>query len=361
MLSDAPLESDSVAQHRLHHGQHARRRMLIGQLIACADADCVGKPLDYRSPYRRLANKLTHCGRYPVVLKERETGELVVSRQLCRSRLCPTCGRIRSYRLRSELLPLVLSMDSPRLITLTLRSSADPLRSQISELLRCWSRLRRRRQSRNFLVGGFHAIEVTHNPQRDQWHPHLHIVADGRYWPQRDLSKLWESVTGGSSVVDIRAAHSRSAVIHYVTKYVTKCQTPDGLSASRLGEWCMAVQGLRMIQTWGTLHGSDVARRPRIARGRMDMVAPVVPLIEDAQHGCPIATLLLLDLHNYAPDSVIPSSSTLAARLSDWWSARLLTNGPVQCYADIPPPARVPVATLSLWTDRVLGDTHSNT
>lgn len=332
MASDHPLSSDNVFQARLHRGMHQRRRELLRDLIAQAELIEQTQPLDAGCFPRKLANKLTACGRMPTVWQDEGNGELVVSRALCRARLCPTCGRNRSEALRREILPLIREMDAARMLTLTLAGSDDPLAVQIKRLLDCWKRLRRRKIAAQYIRGGLYVVEITWNARTEQWHPHLHVVCDGQYWPQNRIADLWEEITGDSRIVDIRAVHSREHVARYVSKYVSKCHTPKGVSPARLVEWCESVHGLRMVQTFGHLHGCKVAQPPTQDRATLAHVIPLEPLLEEANHGDEEAAQLLAQLRTLTqhrppanrPGDLEPMLSKhreLAEQLRAWWAS----------------------------------------
>lgn len=81
------------------------------------------------------------------------------------------------------------------------------------------------------------------------WHAHLHVLLEAKYVPWERLRTHWEAVSGGSGVHIKRIPPS--AIIRYVTKYVTKSDMPPGdqLAASA------ALKGVRLFQPFGDWHG----------------------------------------------------------------------------------------------------------
>ena len=78
---------------------------------------------------------------------------------------------------------------------------------------------------------------------------HIHIVYEGDYLPQHELSEVWADITGDSYVVDIRGTPngmSRDRAANYVTKYITK--TKEWESA---GYQLDDLKSLRVCQSWG--------------------------------------------------------------------------------------------------------------
>lgn len=55
--------------------------------------------------------------------------------------------------------------------------------------------------------------------------------------------------------MDIRKVNSAASAAAYVAKYIGKSSDPVKLPPRKLAEYALALQGQRMIQTWGTLHG----------------------------------------------------------------------------------------------------------
>jgi len=360
MPTDAlPMRSDTPWQRRLHHGHQHHRQSLIQSLLAHADAteptmtgwDC--------HPARKLANKLVHCGRHPQVLWSGSEERIVIASSRCKARICPSCGAARSRSLRASLLPIVREMDSPRLITLTLASSDAPIREQIARLQRCWRRLRGRKAARAYLAGGLTVVEITYNAERDQWHPHLHILAEGSYWPQTSLANLWEAITGDSRIVDIRAIHDRKDAVAYVTSYVSKAQQPRHAPPHRLWEWCEAVHGLRMAQTWGCYHPRPLRVMPHDTARDLRPLAPLNMLMAAAEQGDETAAAILADLWPTAAVKPAPPDSdadggwrahhvALADRIADWWAAEHRRRSPSPLPPDRGPPTPDP-QTLIVW------------
>jgi len=233
----------------MHTGHHAARRRIIGALMDGGEAA------------EKRAGKLALCGRHPVICQDVESGELVGSQARCKARICPTCAKIRANKAARRIREALKEADDPRFLTLTLKGSDDPLADQIRHLRESFARLRRAKEWKQHVRGGVYTVEVKWGKSRGQWHPHLHCIIDGTYWQQQAISKAWETASRGSSIVDIRRVHGAEALSRYITKYIAKSSDTDGMPAARLVEWSESVHGLRMLQTFGTLHGHD--RDPR--------------------------------------------------------------------------------------------------
>lgn len=284
-------------------------------------------------------HKVGGCCHDPQVRQDDDTGEIWLTRSCCRHRLCPVCQAMRSRGLRCQVAEVCNAMNSPRFITLTLKHSDTPLKNQIDRLTNSLRKLRRQKPWLSHVNGGVYVIEVTYNPKSQTWHPHLHIIADGSYWQQKEISDLWLKVTGDSCIVDITRPHSKRHIIEYVTKYVTKTNTPENVGVSGFIEWIEAVHGLRMIQTFGNVHGVKAEKPEGRDLNRNPTILPLRALEHDAEHGDSKAAELF-DRCITAAETPIPKNDTkkadaivgaherLGHELRLWWAERMGTRGP---------------------------------
>ncbi|KKM62827.1 hypothetical protein LCGC14_1517790, partial [marine sediment metagenome] len=95
-----------------------------------------------------------------------------------------------------------------RFITLTLRINWEPLGDQVTRLMRCFARLRRRVLWKSTQFGGVAFLELKRRPHNHTWHPHVHIISEGLWIEKRDLSKAWLEITGDSFIVKVKPCDS---------------------------------------------------------------------------------------------------------------------------------------------------------
>jgi hypothetical protein len=172
----------------------------------------------------------------------------------CRSRICPLCSRQRAGEVGDHLLAIVSQMDSPRMLTLTLRSTDRPIGDELDRLVKAFRAMRQDPMWKRCVVGGVWAIEVTWSESRQQWHPHIHAVLDGSYMAQATLSSLWHKATGDSQICDIRLIHSRKSAARYIAKYCSKGADLRKFPADRIAEYAEAIASRRLYQTFGQAH-----------------------------------------------------------------------------------------------------------
>jgi len=174
--------------------------------------------------------------------------------------------------MRSNLDPL-LKDRAVRFITLTLKHDDTPLSPKLDRLLDCFDRLRRMSGWASRVTGGAAFIEVKHNDETSRWHPHLHVICTGSYFPHDDLKSLWLSVTGDSHIVDVRLVKDENTIARYVSKYLTK---PGDNQLYRnhdaLCEAIRALKGRRLVTTFGTWRGTPLLKNETLSEW-----APVMP------------------------------------------------------------------------------------
>lgn len=356
---DHPLASDNLPQVRLHRGRNQARRNLIRSLLTHADADPAPRSIDDPHPARKLAGQLTACGRFPVLTQAQGTGRICKHLACCRSRICPTCGPRRADQLRGRVERSVQQIDDARLLTLTLRSTDEPLAASLQRLREAWTKLRRRKAWKAHVRGGVSVVEVTYNARTDRWHPHLHVVLDGVYWQQKAIAAAWLDATGDSWIVDIRRVPSRRALVAYVAKYVAKASQLGRCPDRRRAEHALAMRGVRLCQPFGSLHGSMPKDSPPDDEPGHDALIPVEPLVCDAEAGDRRARQLVralrLLLADRVPDDpgdlrerVLARHRSVARRLRTWWSLRKIGH----CHE--PPPVDRDTLRLPRHGDRTL-------
>lgn len=218
----------------------------------------------------------------------------------CHDRWCLPCGQERS-RVIAHNVRERLHVQKTRFVTLTLRSDREPLQYLLDHLYASFTRLRRTRLWSNTQQGGVAFCEIKWSAKNERWHPHLHILTEGRYIAKEALSKAWRKATGDSFIVDVRKVSSADRAISYVVKYASKphdasiWRIPD-----RLAEAMLAMRGRRLCLTYGTWRGVKLTDVPE--SGTWTPIAPLADLLLQARAGDPAAAQIISSL----PGSSIP-------------------------------------------------------
>lgn len=355
---------DTKLQSRIHAPHRHTRDRTIAALYSATNGYRADEWDEVQVHADKCVSKLCNCGRYAAVYQDDASGELIQSQALCKHRLCPKCNAIRANRMSEAIHGHLEKLNSPRMLTLTLDHTDDPLKDQVKHLYDSYRRLRRSKAYQAKIKGGVAVCEIKWSRDDNAWHPHLHVLVDGVFWEQAQISRAWEIASNGSKIVDIRMIHDRSKAGRYVSKYVAKVGDIDGVPMDRVAELAHALHGLRMVQTSGSLYGATNNKKKEVRDEPLQFVAPLGPVVDAAESG-DIEAKNALDAVGEAlrgqrsagTDGLSPDDeqrSRQAARvLWHWWHVQTENRND----ADRPPPKnpdeldRVSDRSLWLWQE----------
>lgn len=210
----------------------------------------------------------------------------------CHDRLCPACGESRSRVVQRNLHGFVGKRPT-RFVTLTLRH--NPLLSlteMLDRLYRGFKSLRNSPFWKGCTKGGAAFLEVKLSKE-GHWHPHLHVICEGSFVDQKELSHQWYLITGDSSIVDVRRVSEGGQELRYVCKYVGKpLDASVYQNREALCKFILAIRGRRMCFTFGSWRGLRLEEPGEDPRDWVT-VGRLVDLIRDARSGDPHALKLL--------------------------------------------------------------------
>lgn len=205
-------------------------------------------------PHRRR-EAFTECGGESWVRVRKDGSDVKIVCNHCHDRFCDACQRERAGKIERAVSDH-LETRTTRFVTLTMRASHTPLADQISGIYRNFSVLRRRKWWAEHVTGGAAFLECKIGANSGAWHVHLHILCEGQFLPQKELSDEWYRVTLSSYIVDVRAVPDAPARARYVTKYVTKpADASVFANPTRLDEFVIAMRGRRLCLTFGSWRG----------------------------------------------------------------------------------------------------------
>lgn len=182
----------------------------------------------------KIASKISGCGQSHLVLESLK--KVILIPYQCNNRLCPTCNSrksvdrfLRAFRTLAKKTNPMLSRMNPRSAVLTIRNiPALLLREGLTSMLAAWKRLRDREQEwKNRVNGYIWNAEVTYNAKEDTWHPHIHLLWDGVYWPRQSFSERW------SSYAAHRGLHADPKRSVWIRKAFVLDQLPNGKTYRR--------------------------------------------------------------------------------------------------------------------------------
>lgn len=164
----------------------------------------------YRIGNNYKSNCLCGCGTFLEFKKFTDGSQKLNHANFCRVRLCPMCTWRRSLKVFSQISRVmdetVKQYDVEFLfLTLTIRNVDGPHLSQaISDMMRGYDKMFKRRVIMRTVLGSFRTLEITHNHrQRSKWfntfHPHFHLILavpknyyKDFYLNQEEWTNIWK-------------------------------------------------------------------------------------------------------------------------------------------------------------------------
>lgn len=188
-------------------------------------------------------------------VKNTESSLVRVRSNHCNLRWCPLCASSKSWIYSQQMLPWLGKAKYPKFLTLTLKHSDDPLPEQISRIYTAFQKLKKKAAFKKHIFGGVWFFQVVKSKKTQEWHPHLHILLDGKYIAQKLLCQLWQEITGDSYIVHIEAVKDKKKALDYAARYVTRPMNLGGLTDDEMRELFEAFHGRRLCGVFGTARG----------------------------------------------------------------------------------------------------------
>lgn len=170
----------------------------------------------------------------------------------CKNRWCLICNRIRTAKLINEYNPQFQSLPDLHFVTLTRPNvKADFLRQEIESLNECFRVIVNRDLRRSGVkIKAVRKLECTYSEERDDYHPHFHIVISGKNEAEL-LRSAWlaRNPTADIKANDVRPCDDRGG--KELFKYFTKLLTKGRIHAKSLDVILRAMYKLRVFQPVG--------------------------------------------------------------------------------------------------------------
>jgi len=265
----------------------------------------------------------------------------------CRDRLCPLCSAARSRQVAERIVTAVRDADALRFLTLTFKHTAEPLKMQLDRLYAAYRELRHTPAWKHHVYGSVAAIEIKRSEDGKSWHPHLHVLADGIYWDQAAIARLWLQITGDSPIVHIKAVPMRRKFINYMAKYAGKPAELQGWTPAWIREYAHATHRRRLLITAGNMHNKasdsdDDGADNRVTGERI----PLHAVERRSVYGCKASSIVLAAL---ASQSAAYQSSLAVRRPGT------LPNLAAGQTGKLANPRVAYESLLSLWSDDPVG------
>ena len=242
ILKNSPLvsdiESDKAPSVDDNEDANKNNRQVLAEvLLEYADfCETSGAELDHHL-LRTKAENLRKCGSDYIRFRCLKAGceHTFMLGQHCKSRACPDCSSSKRRDWRDKYLPHLETIDPSKLrfLTLTLRNQ-EKLRGGLGSIIESFKTLRLKKMPECF-EGGLVGYEA-HLGKDGLWNIHCHVLYQGKYIDQAELSETWKEITKDSDIVwvssvlgkgykcqyrDKRISAQQSA-LDYILKYVVK-------------------------------------------------------------------------------------------------------------------------------------------
>ena len=166
------------------------------------------------------SQRMFDCGSVLEFATDNQGNKRLFKAAFCRDRMCPSCQKRRSMMLFHQVKSICCSIQKAHptmkylLLTLTVPNvKASDLSDEVKHLTKSFKRLTQRVEFKRSVKGFFRALEVTYNGNRDDYHPHFHVLLavpsnyfTKNYIKQSRWLELWQESTRYPHItqVDVR-------------------------------------------------------------------------------------------------------------------------------------------------------------
>lgn len=189
----------------------------------------------------KTKDRIKDCGTFLEFLGDEKLENFKLnSGNFCGNRFCPQCNYNRSRKLGLELLLMVKYIQEKfnfKFLFLTLTApnvNGQDLKNELNSYYESFKKLFKRKEIQSISLGYIRKFEITYNSQRNDYHPHYHILIavkpsyfSSRNYISRDRwLKLWQLSKRNNIItqVDIRRVDGKnleSSIIE-LSKYLSK-------------------------------------------------------------------------------------------------------------------------------------------
>jgi hypothetical protein len=244
------LDTEETSEHHAPSGTY-RAFLISGCLKSVSNARTVIGVVGTGDPENRL-KAYDNCRSNAWFVRHNVSGKIRVASSRCGLRWCPLCIKTKRFAIVQNVAAWMTPIVQPKFLTLTLKHSDSPLESQIDNLYKFFKELKRRPWFKKRVFGGVWFFQVKQSKTDFKWHPHLHILFQGRFIEHEKISQIWSQITHGSTIVDIRAVGNRKKAVEYVARYAAAPCDLNELPHNKAVEVASALHNRRICGSFGT-------------------------------------------------------------------------------------------------------------
>ena len=220
--------------------------------------ECLNKPtekkllmfdfIEFMEDKNLKLDRLKECGNFiKFQSSEDKTKFILAGGNFCKNRFCPFCSWLKAKRTAFELLELIKVVEYTEklafiFITLTVPNvPKESLREEIESFNISFNRLWKTKEFKAFNKGFIRKLEVTYNEERNDYHPHFHLVVavNKSYFTSRDymskrrLLELWQRATRNPAITQVDIKPCRMDTVKQVMELATYSAKQGDLYSSK--------------------------------------------------------------------------------------------------------------------------------
>lgn len=154
----------------------------------------------------------------------------------CKNRFCPICQRNAARKEAAKIgacMAWVQQVKGKEFILLTLTApnvTGDKLKAEIDRFNQAFRRLLVRAEVAPIIKGYVRKLEVEHNAERGDYHPHFHVLiavnksyfSDKTYLSQAEWLRLWREAMRDETIMNLHVCKATMGANNELAKYVAK-------------------------------------------------------------------------------------------------------------------------------------------
>lgn len=220
--------------------------------------ECLNKPtekkllmsdfIEFMEDKNLKLDRLKECGNFiKFQASEDKTKFILAGGNFCNNRFCPFCSWLKAKRTAFELLELIKVVEYTEklafiFITLTVPNvPKESLREEIENFNISFNRLWKTKEFKAFNKGFIRKLEVTYNEERNDYHPHFHLVVavNKSYFTSRDymskrrLLELWQRATRNPAITQVDIKPCRMDTVKQIMELATYSAKQGDLYSSK--------------------------------------------------------------------------------------------------------------------------------
>lgn len=220
--------------------------------------ECLNKPtekkllmsdfINFMEDKNLKLDRLKECGNFiKFQSSEDKTKFILTGGNFCKNRFCPFCSWLKAKRIAFELLELIKVVEYKEkfaflFITLTVPNVLkESLREEIENFNKSFKRLFEIKEFKAFNKGFIRKLEVTYNKERNDYHPHFHLIVavNKSYFTSRDymskrrLLELWKRATRNPNITQVDIKPCRMDTVKQVMELATYSAKQGDLYSSK--------------------------------------------------------------------------------------------------------------------------------